>query len=118
GEVDLVAPGGQDRPLVIPPEQAVRRPPHMHEVLRMRPDAAQDAEDRLHEERRLQKLAVGEGGQRGRRADVVTFTFEARAPRICMRSSGCGTMPPRMPKIVCTKSGGSKSLRSRKCASV
>src|SRR5262250_1596325 len=57
GEVDLVAPGRQDRPLVIPPEQAVRRPPHMHEVLRMRPDAAEDTEDRLHEERWLEQLA-------------------------------------------------------------
>src|SRR5215813_11787566 len=60
GEVDLVATGRQDRPLIVPPEQAVRGPPHVHQILRMRPDAAQDAEDRLHEERRLQKLAVEE----------------------------------------------------------
>src|SRR5439155_5773738 len=79
GEVDLVAPGGQDRPLIVPPEQAVRRPPHMHQVFRMRPDAAQDAEDRLHEERRLQQLAVEEVRQRVEMADIVAFAFEARA---------------------------------------
>src|SRR5712664_3230299 len=45
GEVDLVAPGRQDRPLIVSTEQAVRGPPHMHQIFGMRPDAAEDAED-------------------------------------------------------------------------
>src|SRR5258707_1255253 len=82
GKVDLVAPGRQDRPLVVSPEQAVRGPPHMHQIFRMRADAAQDAEDRLHEERRLQELAVEEMGQRVEMADIVAFAFEARAAAV------------------------------------
>src|SRR5690349_14274819 len=79
GEVDLVAASRQDRPLIVAPEQTVGGPSHMHQILRMRSDAAQDAEDRLHEQRRLQELAVEEMRQRVQMADVVAFAFEAGA---------------------------------------
>ena len=49
------------------------------QVLGMRADAAEDAEDRLHEQRRLDQLAVEEMRQRVEMADVVAFEFEARA---------------------------------------
>ena len=45
----------------------------------MRTDAAEDAEDRLHEERRLDELALEEMRQRVEMTDVVALELEARA---------------------------------------
>ena len=45
----------------------------------MRPDAAQDAEHGLDEERRLDQPAIGEVAQRVQVADVVALDLEARA---------------------------------------
>ena len=45
----------------------------------MRADAAQNAEHRLHEERRLDHAAVGEVAQRVEVADVVALDLEAGA---------------------------------------
>src|SRR6185295_10663171 len=44
-----------------------------------RADAAEDAEDRLDEERRLDDAAIGEVAQRVEMADVVALDLEARA---------------------------------------
>src|SRR6185295_19727110 len=62
GEVDLVPASRQDRPLVVLAKQTVRRSAHMHQIFRIRSDAAQHAEYRLHEERRFEQLAVYEMG--------------------------------------------------------
>ena len=51
----------------------------MHEVLGIGADAAQDAEDRLHEERRLDELAVEEVREVVEVPDVVALELEARA---------------------------------------
>ena len=51
----------------------------MHHVLRIRADAAEDAEDRLHEERRLDELAVEEVGEIVEVADIVALELEAGA---------------------------------------
>src|SRR6266536_304743 len=59
--------------------QAVGGAPHVHHVLRMRADAAQDAEHRLHEERRLDHAALGKMRQRVEMADVVALDLEFRA---------------------------------------
>jgi hypothetical protein len=42
-------------------------------------DATEDAEDRLHEQRRLHNPALEEMGERVEMADVVALEFEARA---------------------------------------
>ena len=51
----------------------------MRHVLRMRADAAEDAEDRLHEEGWLHQTAIDEMGQRVEMADVVALDLEAGA---------------------------------------
>ncbi len=51
----------------------------MHDVLGVRTDAAEDAENALHEEGRLDEAAVDEMGERVEVADVVALDLEARA---------------------------------------
>ena len=51
----------------------------MGDVLGMRTDAAENAEDALHEERRLHDAAVDEMGERVEMADVVALDLEAGA---------------------------------------
>ena len=51
----------------------------MGEVLAVGADAAEDAEDGLHEERRLDQAAVEEVSEIVEMADVVAFELEARA---------------------------------------
>ena len=53
----------------------------MQQILRIRADAAHDAEDALHEERRLHQAAIGEVRQIVEMADVIAFEFEACAQR-------------------------------------
>ena len=80
GDRHLVAAGAQHRPaIVLAPEQPVGGAPHVDHVLRMRADAAKDAEHRLHEERRLDHAAVGEVRERVEMADVIALDLEARA---------------------------------------
>src|SRR6476661_4264866 len=79
GEGDLIATGAQDRPLIAVLEQPVGRSLHMHEILGMGPDAAQYAEDRLDEQRRLDQAAVEEMAQIVEMGDVIAFELEARA---------------------------------------
>ena len=50
----------------------------MHHILGMRADSAEDAEDGLDEEGRLDQLAIKEVLQVVQMRDVVTFEFEAR----------------------------------------
>ena len=71
------APSTDQRILVA--EQPVGGALHVRDVLGMRADAAEDAEHRLDEERRLDQPAVGEMGERVEMADVVALELEARA---------------------------------------
>src|SRR6056297_1296355 len=52
GNAHLVAARAEHRPVELVPEQAVGRPLHVKDVLGMRADPAEDAEDALDEERR------------------------------------------------------------------
>jgi hypothetical protein len=74
-----VPAGGQHRPAIGVAEQLVGDALHMAEILRCGADAAQDAEDRLHEERRLDQPAIEEMGEGVEVADVVALELEARA---------------------------------------
>src|SRR5437762_9649513 len=70
--------GAQYRPPVLGPEQAISSSLHMGDVFGMRPDAAQDAEHALNEERRLHHAAIGKMRQRVQMANIIAFDFEAR----------------------------------------
>ena len=72
-------PGRQHRPVVLVAEQLVGDALHVDDVLGIGADAAENAEDRLHEQRRLHQLAVEEMRERVEMADVVAFELEARA---------------------------------------
>ena len=75
----LVAAGAEDRPVVVVAEQAVGGALHVQQVLGVGADAAEDAEDRLHEQRRLDQPALEEVGEVVEVADVVALELEARA---------------------------------------
>ena len=80
GDRHLVAPGAEHRPvIVLVAEQAVGGALHVHHVFRVRADAAEDAEHRLDEQRRLDEAALEEVLQRVEVADVVALDLEARA---------------------------------------
>ena len=72
-------PGREDRPHVVVAEQPVGRLLHEGDVLHVGPDAAQDAEHRLHQEGRLYQPRIDEMGQIVQVADVVALVFEAGA---------------------------------------
>ena len=56
------------------------------QVAHVRADAAEDAEDELHEEGRLDEPAVDEMGEIVEVADVVALVLEARAVRLAEQS--------------------------------
>ena len=83
----LVPPGAQHgKPVVFPPEQAVRGIAHVDQIGRIRPDAAQDAEDELDEERRPHQALVDEVGQVVEMAHVVALELEAGAVGLAQRA--------------------------------
>ena len=65
--------------MVVVAEQFVGDVPHVHEVVGIGADAAEDAEDRLHEERRLHQSALQKMREVVQMADVVALELEARA---------------------------------------
>ena len=75
----LMAAGGKDRPVIGVAEQFVGDALHMGQVLGVGADAAEDAEDRLHEQRRLDQPAVEEMREVVEVADIVAFELEPRA---------------------------------------
>jgi hypothetical protein len=77
--IAAIAPCSQYGPAVVGAEEPIRRAPHVHHVLRMRADAAKNAEHGLHQERRLDQLAFGEMSEVVQVANVVAFELEARA---------------------------------------
>src|ERR1700689_3150068 len=78
-ERQLVAAGGEDRPVVLIAEQLVSDAFHVAEIVGIGADAAEDAENGLDEERRLDQLAVEEMSERVEVPDVVAFELKARA---------------------------------------
>ena len=78
-ERHLVPTGGEDRPGVIVAEQFVGDPLHVDEVLMVGADTAENAEDRLHEQRRLDQPAIDEMRQIIEVADIVALMLEAGA---------------------------------------
>src|SRR5262245_56479770 len=51
----------------------------MRDIFRVRSDAAEDAEDALHEEGRLDDAAIGKMRERIEMADVIALDLETRA---------------------------------------
>src|SRR2546421_8498626 len=78
GDEHLVAPGAEHRPVIRVAEEAIGGALHVQHILRMRPDAAADAEHRLDAKRRLQQLAVEEMRRGVEMPDVVALDLEAR----------------------------------------
>ncbi|MCY1521447.1 hypothetical protein D9M68_562600 [compost metagenome] len=75
----LMAAGGQYREAVVVTEELVGDAFHVRQVLRIRTDAAEHAEDELDEEVPGHQAAVAEMRQRIEMADVITFKLEASA---------------------------------------
>ena len=73
-----MATRAEDRPVVLLAEQAIGDRLHVQEVLGLRADPAENAEDRLDEQRRLDDPALQEVGQVVQVAHVVALEFEAR----------------------------------------
>src|SRR5258708_7662900 len=78
GDEHLVAAGAEHRPAVGVAEQAVGGALHVQHGLRVRPDAAADAEHRLDEKRRLHQAPLEKMRRGIEMADVVALDLEAR----------------------------------------
>src|SRR5260221_12232428 len=78
-ERQLMPPGGEDRPVILVAEKLVGDALHVRDVLGIGADAAEDAEDRLHEEWRLDEAAIEEMREVVEVADIVALELEARA---------------------------------------
>ena len=79
GERHLEAAGAQHRPLIVVAEQLVGGPLHEHQVFHVGADAAEDAEDELQEDRRLEPAFVDAMGEIVEMPDVVAFVLELGA---------------------------------------
>ena len=53
-----MAPGGEDREQVLAAEQPVRRALHVHQILGVGADAAENAEDQLDEQRQPDQTTI------------------------------------------------------------
>ena len=69
--------GPEDRPLVVAAEQPVGGRLDVHQVLDLGPDAAEDPEHALDEQRRLDDTGVEEVRERVQMPDVVALELEA-----------------------------------------
>ena len=78
-EVRLMASCCENGPVVVITEELVRNAPHVDEVFDIAADAAKDAEDRLHEQWRLNQSAFEKMSQRVKVADVVALKFKLRS---------------------------------------
>src|SRR5438128_8770556 len=77
GDEHLVAPGAEHRPVIRVAEQAIGGALHVQHVLRMRPDAAADAEDGLDEQRWFKQATLKKMRRGIKMADVVALDLEA-----------------------------------------
>src|SRR5580765_5387982 len=84
-DTHLVLTGTEHRPVIVVAEETIGRALHHHDVFRMRPDAAQNAEHRLNEQRRLHEAAVEEMPQRVEMPNVIALDLEPGAV-----SGACG----------------------------
>ena len=85
-QIGLVASRAEHRPVIVVAEQPVRGCLHVHQVLRIRSDAAEDAEDHLHEQRRPNDPPVQEVRERcrgGRRRSTRIRSASPAAPSVC-----------------------------------
>src|SRR5579872_4897687 len=76
GNAQLAGAGAEHGPAIAVAEETVGRPLHMSDVFGMRADAAEQAEHRLNEERRLDQLAIGEMREIVKMGNVVAFKLE------------------------------------------
>ena len=75
-----MATGAQNRHLIaVSPKQPVRGRSHHEQVFRVRANSAEDSENRLNEERRLDHAAIDEIRQIVEMPDIVALEFEASA---------------------------------------
>ena len=98
--------------MIVVAEQLVGGAAHVDDVLGIGADAAENAEDRLHEERRLDEPAVEEMRQGVEMADVVAFELEARAAALAQSSrivSMSWKVLRKMKSRVASRCGGSQS---------
>ena len=72
-------PRGQHRPEIVVAEQPVGGALHEHQVVEVGADAAEDAEDQLQEDRRLEQPAVDAMREIVEVADVVALVLELDA---------------------------------------
>ena len=72
-------PRGQHRPPIILAEQLVGGALHEEQILEIGADAAENAEDQLQEDRRLEQAAIEAMGEIVEMADVVALVLELRA---------------------------------------
>src|SRR3984893_16986741 len=79
GEWNLVPAARHDGPLVLLAEELVGDALRVQKILRIGTLTAQNAEDRLHEERRRDELSVEEMRERVEMTDVVALELESRA---------------------------------------
>ena len=66
-------------------EQPVGGALHEHQIVEVGADAAEDAEDQLHEYRRLEQAAVEAMGQVVEVADIIAFVLELDAVALAQR---------------------------------
>ena len=74
-----MAPGTENRPHVVIPEEPIGRAAHVQHVLDVRADTAENSIDGLHKEWRLDQSALEEVGERIEVPDVVALELEPRA---------------------------------------
>src|SRR5580658_5499824 len=78
-EIHLMAPAGEHRPQIVFAEQAVRRARHEIEIVEIGADAAQDTEDKLQENRRLEHAAIDQMREIVEVTGIVTLVLEFHA---------------------------------------
>ena len=67
---------GKHRPVILIAEQPVGRALHEQQIVEIGPDAAENAEDQLHEHRRLEQAAIDAMGEVVEVTRVVAFVLE------------------------------------------
>src|SRR4051812_37491730 len=75
-ERHLETAGAQHRPLIVVPKQLVGGAFHEHQVFHIGPDAAQDSEDELQKDRRLEPAFVDTVSEIVEMPDVIAFMLE------------------------------------------
>src|SRR6516225_11901023 len=74
-EIHLVATAGQHRPIILLAEQSIGRALHEQKIVEIGANAAENAEDELHENWRFEHAAIDAMGKTVEVADVVAFVL-------------------------------------------